>query len=124
MIFDLTDIEEAAPNPPAGPVSARHLLTACAQEAGRLAEDIDRIDHAFAALLQSHHLPAQLLQQIDLARQEAAGLAGVLQVIAAAPAPDHLVDAETLAQILRLGAQHARISLPDVHGLSGKSIDN
>lgn len=123
MIFDLTDIEDAEPVAPGAAVSVKHLLTACAQEAARLAGDIEKLDHAVGVLLQTHHLPTALLQQIDLARQEAAGLAGVLRVIAAAPGDDHLVDVETLAQILRVGAQHARISVTDVHGLSGSSRD-
>lgn len=110
MIFDPAEEFDETTGTVEIAVSAHQLLGACAAEAGRLAAAISRLDGEMADLLQVNDLPSSLLQQIDLARQEATGLAGVLRLIADAPTPDHPVDAQTLTRILLLQAQLARLA--------------
>lgn len=100
---DVTDTQDIA-------VSAHRLLGACAEEAGRLASAIARLDQDVAMLLQDVSKAGVILQHIDLVRQEAEGLAAVLNLVAIAPTPDHMVDPQTLASILKLRAQHGRIA--------------
>lgn len=110
MIFEADDDLEPAAPPPLNPVSAQVLLRACAEEAARLAEAITVFDTDFATWMQDHRGPSGLLQRIDLIRQEASGLASVLRLTAAAPDPDHVIDAETLAGLLQLRAQQERLA--------------
>lgn len=109
MIFDADDEFDDSPAPPAPAVPARQLLAACAGEAARLAGAIDRLDREMARLLREVDRPGTVPQQIDLLRQEAAGLAALLHLVAGAPTPDHVVDHETVAGLLKLRAQQGRI---------------
>lgn len=110
MIFDgPPDLEE--PTEPSGiPVSVHRLLTACAKEAAHIAAGIGELDVALGNVLHDDRLPGEILQRIDLVRQEAIGLAAVLERMSAAQALDHTLDFEVLARLLTLRAQQARIS--------------
>jgi hypothetical protein len=77
------DDEENRPSAPGhAAMTARQLLIACRQEAGRLAAGMDKLDHILAAAIAE--LPAVTLKSlhlIDLLRQETSGLARLLELI-------------------------------------------
>ena len=111
MIFDdIADFEDTA-EPQGNPMSVHRLLGACAKEASHIATGIEELDVALGRVLHDDRLPGAVLQRIDLIRQEAMGLAAVLERIANAPALDHILDIDALSQLLTLRAQHARISM-------------
>lgn len=95
----------AAPGP--APLPAARLLAASAAEAARLARALTGLDHDLASAATAAALPGALLQRVDLIRQEAAGLAAVLDLLARAPTP--LLDTGLLARHLPLRAQLGRL---------------
>jgi hypothetical protein len=92
--------------------SVHDLLNACAAEANRQAAAVQDLDGFVGDVLMRGAAAAdpKALQKLDLLRQEAEGLARVLQLVAAQAERGTLVDGHDLTACLPLAAQRARIS--------------
>jgi hypothetical protein len=88
------------------------LLAACAAEATRQAAAMRDLDGFVGDLLMRGAAAAdpQALQRLDLLRQEADGLARVLQLVASQAERNTMVDGTAVTACLPLAAQRARIS--------------
>lgn len=119
MIFDPPSASTPAQAPPlVSSVNLAGMLHACAAEAGRLAQSLSDFDHAVGAVLSAKTPPVSssptmqlgpMLQEVDLLRQEAAGLAGLLDLIAKDSLPPQMLDAGALAGAIRLQSQRHRL---------------
>lgn len=85
------------------------MLIACAEEASRMAEALARLDGALSHLTFPSGKVPLALQEIDLLRQEGAGLASILGMIATDPEPSRRLDPVTVASALAVWAQCARL---------------
>lgn len=97
--------------------SVQDLLIACAAEAKRQAGAVQDLDGFVGSVLMGGAAAAdpQALQRLDLLRQEADGLARVLQLVAAQAGHGTMIDGRAVMACLPLAAQRARISITD-HG--------
>jgi hypothetical protein len=90
----------------------RHILAACAAEAGRLSDGLAELDRAIGQALAEalEQADPRVLQRLDLLRQEADGLARLLALATSMPAPDAMIDTDAIARCVPLAAQRARLT--------------
>lgn len=98
-------------------LTGRHLLSACAGEAERHAAGLSGLDAALGAILsegrmRSDDLDPALLQQVDLLRQEANGLARLLRLIVESGVEDREIDPSVLRDCLPTANQRHRVLGP------------
>lgn len=98
--------------PPVAPPTAGAMLAACAAEAGHLARALAGLDQAMSAALAGVARAPPELQRVDLLRQEAEGLAATLALVAAAGAPDAMLEPAQITRAVPLHGQHARLHDP------------
>jgi hypothetical protein len=98
--------------------SVHDLLAACAAEAKRQAAAMEDLDGLVGDVLMrgAEAADPHALQRLDLLRQEADGLARVLQLVASLAERGTKVDGTAVTACLPLAAQRARIS---AHGDRG-----
>lgn len=109
MTFFFSKDKDEAAAPKLAEVPVQVLLDASAEEAASLARRLGSLDQELAELLHSFDLPSGLLQKVDLACQEAAGLAAILDIVVKAPTSGHMVDPIILTQAMPLSAQRGRV---------------
>jgi len=87
------------------------LLVACASEARRQARSVIDLDGLIGNILMhgTVGIDTVALQKLDLLRQEASGLARVLEVVASQVDINEALDATEIASCLPLAAQRSRI---------------
>jgi len=87
------------------------LLQACAIEAARHADAVAQMDRALGGALESGGAKgnSQTLQRLDLLRQEADGIARLLNFVAGLPALDAIIDIDAFSKCVPLAAQRARL---------------
>lgn len=120
IIFEGDDNSDPTPaKPVAHPdQSGRDLLLACATEAVRHADQLSGLDAALGAALiagadkdrgAGQGLDPVLLQQVDLLRQEAAGLACLLKLLSEQEAETAMVDGTRVSACLPTAQQRSRL---------------
>jgi hypothetical protein len=94
--------------------SVHDLIAACAAEAKRQAAAMQDLDGFVGDVLMrgTAAVDPRALQRLDLLRQEADGLARVLQLVASQAQLGIMVDGTAVTACLPLAAQRARISEP------------
>lgn len=87
------------------------LLQACAIEAARHADAVTRMDRVLGDALECGEAKgnSQTLQRLDLLRQEAEGIARLLNFVADLPALDAIIDRDAFSKCVPLAAQRARL---------------
>lgn len=105
------DLLEAADLPDR---SGHDLLVACAKEAGRHAAGLAGLDASLGAALANGAKDAkafdpELLQRIDLLRQEAEGLAKLLGLLAELDTQSDMVDGPRIADCVPTAQQRHRL---------------
>ncbi len=91
---------------------AADILAACVREADRHARALARMDKTVGAALESGQgaIDHKTLQELDLLRQEADGLARMLHLVTSMPSAGSLIDAASIARCVPLAAQRARLT--------------
>jgi hypothetical protein len=112
LIFDGGVEGEAIDDAIAHHRRASEILSACAVEANRHAIALARIDAAVGGALASGNtaIDPQILQSLDILRQEADGLAQVLNVATSLQSPDAIIEYDVILRCLPMAAQRARIT--------------
>lgn len=106
MTFDHTENPDA---PGAITRPAEELLAACVAEARYLAESLHALDQDISSIVSILPQLPPSLQNVDLLRQEAEGLAAVLALLAKAQAAGTELDAAEIARAVVLWAQRDRL---------------
>lgn len=113
-MFEDDGTPDPAPTPTVPTASSvQDLLAACAAEAKRQAAAMEDLDGFVGAILMcgAEAADPKALQRLDLLRQEADGLARVLQLVASLTEHGTMVDGTAVTACLPLAAQRARISV-------------
>jgi hypothetical protein len=91
------------------PATVAGMLTACSKEAARLAEAISRLDQLLSTILPPGGQIPLAVQEIDLLRQEAEGLASVLRLVAFDPTPERILNPVEVSGTIAVWAQCQRL---------------